>query len=503
MHARCAPSPGSATLVSGAGTADGLAAARSGLLLVIGVSVLALSLAAFCVYSIVHAPGWTDSQVDLQVYRAGGLIARHVSPPYSARLPSPLYDWGGLPNLPLKFTYPPFAAAVFGAVSFVPAAALPKLSVAANLVLLVTALWFTFAGLGYQRGRLRAAATLLAAALLLWSEPVLRTIYLGQVNLALMALIIWDLTGRSGRVSKWWRGAGVGIAAGIKLVPLIFIPYLLLTRRFRQAAVACCAFLATVAVGFAVLPGDSARWWLDGMFFQGSRTGFLAWEGNQSLRALLARLTGDVASSKPLWLVVAALTIVAGLACAAILHRAGHAMAGLLVCALTGLLASPVSWDHHWVWVAPGVAVAARYAVRACRQPGHAWAAGGFTVLAAGLLAVFAAWPGGLWTPPRNLGLFSLGLIWSAPETDPVTFYRLGDRPWYAEYHWHGIALIAGNAFVLAGAAVLAITLACVLVRGIRRHRAAHATAARHALVSRSGSRKMSRALVASRAQVR
>ena len=26
-----------------------------------------------------------------------------------------------------------------------------------------------------------------------WTEPVLRTIYLGQVNLVLMALIIWDL----------------------------------------------------------------------------------------------------------------------------------------------------------------------------------------------------------------------------------------------------------------------------------------------------------------------
>ena len=46
----------------------------------------------------------------------------------------------------------------------------------------------------------------------------------------------------------------MGIAAGIKLVPLIFIPYLLLTRRFRQAAVAAAAFAATVAAGFIVLP---------------------------------------------------------------------------------------------------------------------------------------------------------------------------------------------------------------------------------------------------------
>ena len=90
---------------------------------------------------------------------------------------------------------------------------------------------------------------------------------MGQVNLALMALIIWDLCQPDTAASRWWKGAGVGIAAGIKLVPLIFIPYLLLTRRFRQAAVASGAFVATVAAGFVVLPADSAKWWFGGLFF--------------------------------------------------------------------------------------------------------------------------------------------------------------------------------------------------------------------------------------------
>ena len=77
---------------------------------------------------------------------------------------------------------------------------------------------------------------------------MLRTIYLGQVNLVLLALILWDLSQPDTGKSRWWKGFGTGIAAGIKLTPLIFIPYLLVARKFRQAAMAapgsrspCCS----------------------------------------------------------------------------------------------------------------------------------------------------------------------------------------------------------------------------------------------------------------------
>src|SRR3979411_2300607 len=97
-------------------------------------------------------------------------------------------------------------------------------------------------GGGWWRGGVGCG--LRGAGAVFWIEPVIRTIYVGQVNLALMALIIWDLCQPDTEASRRWKGAGVGIAAGIKLVPLIFIPYLLLTRKFRQAAVACGAFAA-------------------------------------------------------------------------------------------------------------------------------------------------------------------------------------------------------------------------------------------------------------------
>ena len=388
---------------------------------------------------------------------------------------------------------------------------LPALSVAVNIAALLAALWFTFGGLGYRRGLTRLGATMLTAAAVFWTEPVIRTLYLGQVNLVLMALIIWDLcqpdTRRSG-ASRWWKGAAVGVAAGIKLVPLIFIPYLLLTRRFRAAAAACAAFAATVAAGFAVAPADSARWWLGGLFFNGGRTGFVGWEGNQSLRALLTRLAGSVAGAEPVWLAAALLTAVAGLACAALLDRAGHPLPGLLACALTGLLISPISWDHHWVWIVPGVAVAAAYAVRAMRAPAGPshpaasparpgqpqadgpravrwsqgsgprtlhwpwaarwlpaarWPAAGYWAAAAAMLIVYGAWPGSLWGEPNDQGQFSLGVIWQPPSTDPEVYYRDGDRPWFAEYHWHGTELLTGNAFLLGGLALLAVLIAAAI----------------------------------------
>src|SRR5262249_21623974 len=155
----------------------------------------------------------------------------------------------------------PFAAITFALISFVPWWLSQQLSVAVDIIALLTALWLTLGGLGYRKDRVRLGVTLLAAAAVFWTEPVLRTIYLGQVNLVLMALFIWALgqpdTLRKSGKSRWWKGFGTGLAAGIKLVPLIFIPYLLLAGKFRQAAMACAGFAVSVLLGFAILPRDS------------------------------------------------------------------------------------------------------------------------------------------------------------------------------------------------------------------------------------------------------
>jgi alpha-1,2-mannosyltransferase len=440
------------------------ARSRPAPVLLVGVIAFAAALAAYLVYVAIHPLWWMFNLVDLRVYLAGGLIVRHVQPVYNPHLATPLYSWQGYPKETLLFTYPPFAAVAFAVVSFIPWSAAQPLSVAANIVLLLAALWVTFRALGYRDTQVRLGATLLTGAVVLWTEPVLRTLYFGQVNIALMALILWDLTQPDTRASRWWKGAGVGIAAGIKLVPLIFIPYLLLARKFRQAAVAGAAFAGTIVAGFVFLPADSRRWWLHGLFLDSSRTGFIPWGGGQSLRALLARTMGSVAAAEPAWLVAAVLVGAVGIACAAVLDLAGHQVAGILTCALTGLLVSPVTWDHHWVWCAPAVAVAASYAIEAMRADAHGtwwrraarWPAIGFWALAAGMVAVYGAWPDSLWNKPWAASHFAFGLIWVAPNARTPIFV-IHNEPWWKEYHWTGWYWLGGNSMVLGGLVLLAL----------------------------------------------
>jgi alpha-1,2-mannosyltransferase len=435
-------------------------------LLLAGLAAFAVALGLYAIYTVIHPKTFTMDPVDLAVYRSGGLIVRHVRPLYNPHLAAPLYDWVGYGQLHLPFTYTPFAAIAFAVISFVPWWLSQQLSAAVDILALLAALWLTLGGLGYRRDNIRLGATLLGVAAVFWTEPVLRTIYLGQVNLVLMALIIWDLcqpdTGPSSR-SRWWKGFGTGIAAGVKLVPLIFIPYLLLARKSRQAAMACAGFAFTVLLGFVILPKDSTKWWFDGLFVQGGRTGFTGWAGNQSLDGLITRLTGSIDGAKPAWIVAAVLVGVAGVTGAALLDRKGHPGPGLLMAALTGLLVSPISWDHHWVWIAPGALVAAHYAVQAARRNAQkaAWALG---ILAVAIVAWFGAWPARLFTSRLNFSHDSLGLLWIPRNTSPVYYDWYGDRPWFTEYHWHGLALIAGNAYVLAGLALFGLLLAVSLL---------------------------------------
>jgi alpha-1,2-mannosyltransferase len=428
-------------------------------LLIAGAAAVAAAAACSLVFVLTHATDRWLVPVDLNVYRLGGEVAAQLAPGYRAGLAAPLYDW---PGHGLQFTYTPFAAIVFTVLAWPAWGVVQALSVVINIAAFLTTIWLTLGSLGYRAGLARVGGMLLLAAVLFWTEPVQRTLYLGQIELILMALIMWDMCQPDRR---WWKGAGIGVAAGIKLVPLIFVPYLLLTRQYRQAGVAAGTFMVTVLIGFIVLPADSRLWWLHALFTKGSRTGFIGWEGNQSLQGIITRLSGSIAAGQPIWLAVAGVTLVAGLLAAAALSRAGHATAGVVTCALTALLVSPISWDHHWVWIVPGATILACYGLRARGAIRWAWLTG-----AALVTGLFGAWPGFLWGKPVDLGGFSEGFIWEPPNTAPGTFARLGDRPTYVEYHWTGWQLLAGNLYVLTGvAALLVIVVLAARSRAARR----------------------------------
>src|SRR5712691_11379667 len=325
-------------------------------------ALLLVAVLAVYVADLVSHLSYMAAMRDLVVYRDGGLIVRHFSPAYNAHRASPLYDWTGQNGV--QFTYPPFAAVIFAVASVLSWTAMRWAMTLASMAALGLSLWLVSGALAYRdRPTVRLGATLGVSALALATEPVQQTLGLGQVNLLLMLLVIADLlTGGAltpdGR-TRWWHGFGIGIAAGVKLTPLIFIPYLLLIRKYRQAATATAVFAATVALGYAILPRDSGTYWAHGLFLKANRIVFLGTRGNQSLRGVLSRLAGSVSSGTVPWIAAAVLVAVAGLVAAALLYRARQPVPAMLACALTGLLVSPLSWDHHWVWVAPGIALLA------------------------------------------------------------------------------------------------------------------------------------------------
>jgi alpha-1,2-mannosyltransferase len=404
-------------------------------LLLVGAAVAAVAAVLYIVALATHPMSATLKGFDLQVYLGGAHEALHH--------PGSLYAWTFEGHPGIQFTYTPFAALVFAAGLALPFKALMVLAAAASTFALAATVWIAFRELGWERTA-RLGATLLVSGLVFWTEPVQRALFLGQVELVLMALVVWDLCQPDHRP---WKGAMTGLAAGIKLVPLLFIAYLLLTRRFRQAAVAAVAFAVTVIIGFAALPHASVTWWLDGNFFQAGRTGFVGDQQNQSLRGIVTRLVGSVNGAQAPWLVLGVIVCVLGLGAAVILYRRGLTFAALMATALTALLVSPISWDHHWVWIAPGLALIIDVGVRAAGRLRTAWWA-----LAAAVLVVFAAWPD-FWS--AKAGLLQGGLINYAP----VSSFAHGDNPDYPEYHWHGLQLLAGNLELLAGIGLFAVVL--------------------------------------------
>ncbi|GAB4052451.1 glycosyltransferase 87 family protein [Catellatospora paridis] len=304
------------------------------------LSAIVLALIAEAVFT--HDAYWVQRwTVDLKVYLASGLAVRDGTSLYDVVIQSPLYG-------PMPYLYPPLTAILFFVpLSFLPIGTASFVWNAVSLVALGAVAWMSLRIAGVRDPRVHAVLTVVVLALATWLLPVRIQLIAGQINMFLLLLVLFDFRGNTGR----WRGIGIGIAAGLKITPLIFIGYLVVTRQWRAAGTALGAFLATVAAGFVLMPGDSATYW-GGLVLHSSRAGGVFDTPNQSLSGAMARAM-SVEQFANWWLVVLALVAVAGLAVARYVHQRGSDFLGFSAAAITGLLVSPVSWEHHWVYVIP------------------------------------------------------------------------------------------------------------------------------------------------------
>lgn len=304
-------------------------------------TLLALLAAALAVVLYRHNPGW---MYDARVYRNGAVAVLQGRDLYRD-FPPP------------AFTYTPFAALLF--IPLVPLSVngIGLVTAAVSILCLEASVWLF---LGRPSDRSRLLLCVATCALAVWLDPISLTLLLGQVNIVLMLLVLLDLSLPDG---SRWKGLGVGVAAGIKLTPGFFILYLALTRRLRAAATAAAGFGATVALGFAALPGDSIRYW-GGTFLDSTRVGLPQNVRTQSLRSLLVRWAHTTHGIEPAWVLLAAAVAVAALAIAWWAHRRGDELLAVCVCGTATLLLSPITWQHHWVWMVPFLLWLARRASR-------------------------------------------------------------------------------------------------------------------------------------------
>jgi alpha-1,2-mannosyltransferase len=243
---------------------------------------------------------------------------------------------------------------------------------------------------------------------MLMSEPVTATLSFGQVN----ALVLWLVVEAFGarRASAPWM---IGLAAAIKLTPLAFVPLMFGSRRWRDGLTSVFAFLATVALGWVVQPAEATRYWT-ALAVDARRVGGVAFVSNQSINGMLWRLDGP-GGNRVAW---ALSSIVVGVVCYAVGIRAlrrGEWILAVGSVGLFSLLASPISWSHHWVLLTPML-------VALCLR--RTWTSTALAVLGTVILISRVIW----WVPNRS----------------------------DLEYQHHGWQIVAGNAYALFGLVVIA-----------------------------------------------
>lgn len=338
---------------------------------------------------------FADRLADLQVYL--GSVAE-------LRGGGSLYDFAAV-GTGAPFTYPPFAGLVFLPLSV---ASFPSVAVAWTLATVAVVVLLAHVLARTPEGRNHPVALL--ALVLFAAAPISSNFRFGQISVFLVAAVLADALGV---VPARFRGILTGMAAAIKLTPLIFVPYFWFSGRRTVAISATGTFLSATALAGLVLPGESARFWRTEVW-NVNRVGHITTGGNQSLNgALLRSGLGDHPRAL-LVAVLGGLIVVLALIRAVRAQRNGSPLTAVIMVGAAGLVLSPVSWTHHQVWLV----LAALPGVSTLRWRNVVWQA---VVLAAMVLPVVGLGP--------VFGNSRLWLAVAVAAVIPFTAVRTPDKP--------------------------------------------------------------------------
>ena len=308
----------------------------------LGPTLLVLSVAARLAWTYLAPNG--ANFVDLHVYIGGAASLDHPGSLYHYVYPDQT------PDFPLPFTYPPFAAVIFYPLHLLPFGLVAFCWEVATMAALYGVVRISQHLIGVAAGAGHRLA-MLWTAVAIWLEPLRSTFDYGQINVLLVLATLCAVY-----TARWWLSALlVGAAAGVKLTPAIAGLYFVGARRWGAAAFSAVVFFATVAVS-ALVVGDETRQYFTKLIFEIDRVGPICTTFNQSWRGGICRIIGHDAGYSPLLLTGIAVTAILAILAWRALSTGAHApdrLGTLLVVELFGLLLSPISWTHHWVWLVP------------------------------------------------------------------------------------------------------------------------------------------------------
>ncbi|WP_144791505.1 glycosyltransferase 87 family protein [Kocuria palustris] len=369
---------------------------------------------------LVFAYGQQDSAgLDMKVYWRAAQVLHGLNPEADDLYAPSLVEAGALE---LPFTYPPAAALLFyplGGMGLEQAWSAMRI---ANGVLLLA-----FAGVALRLAPfsrrwflIRPVPTLLGYAAVLglaWElYPVWFTYVFGQINLLLAVLILADLGRR--RAGGTGTGFLTGLASGIKVTPAAMGLVPLVQGQWRTILGMLVGVAVSILGAALVLPREVLDYFTVQLWSTG-RVGDDGRIGNQSLNGLVQMWGVPESLASPLWLVLVVAIIVLGGLGIRRTARAGDRFSATVLGALVMLLISPISWEHHWVWVLP--LLLALVPERPREAPGWEWAVSALL----GLVLVVAFGDNPSVMAAEYLGDHGAGVVFNGPPA----LERLGTVP--------------------------------------------------------------------------
>ena len=326
--------------------------------------------------------GRVPYRIDVDVYRMGGQAWLDGRPLYAD---GAMFQTQG--GLDLPFTYPPLAAVLFAPFALLSLDVASVAITVTTLVLLVIAVTILLTRLQVwpqttitgEPGWLRRAwlAAAIVAPAMVYLEPIRSNFDFGQVNVVLMTLVIADCVPRR---TPWPRGILLGLAIALKLTPAVFLLYFLLRRDVRALVVTAVSAVVATLAGAAFAWRDSLEYWTETVR-NTDRIGTATLNTNQNIAGALARLGLDEGPRFVLWVLACFAVLAVTVWAVRRVLKADQPVLALICVAMFGLVVSPVSWSHHWVWGLPALVVTAVVAYRLRHAVLAVVAAAGFALM--------------------------------------------------------------------------------------------------------------------------